>query len=1293
MVPPSGGTAVAINHSGTSAYGSPSPVAVSLAPQLTVAPEAFEIPLWALPSSIDPQQRFADKQLEYEFRFALNTTLGGVSLTNRSALRFAAHAHYAAFHTPRIGASFGAMELLAAGAHKIGIDNPAAHFATVVAGVHLAQPFLDTAMDGAYSAIHRLLDGGVAANTDAVAKQTVTALAEETVPKAAIAWGQSLRQFAAKATDIAGTTMEAIGKAPFHMGRGLMWSKFWESAYRYFADDGSTSDNAMNTGAERAMLYGFFTEEIMGVMSRGAIGRLLEGAGFAGSVARAVNIAFAIPMAADLLTMAKYSCMGDEGSAWMVQNHRIGEARYGGSGVWGLLRVSNMGKTVIDDTVAGHSIFTPLADAEDWLGQHLTGHLKTEHTGSYIRDLVARQDGVSARELVTQFRNAVWRLLITPNADPGSFDSLAEAYRMGFLDRVNTLPFLVSYDKTVDGAQSFYTITRAFQMFMQYPAVRAVADFFNEDFRTLPFGHKDLVNGMPVLTPEGWDQLRENLGGDQTILAEREVNFFKQALAIEIDAAVADTTSTTDPSALAMQKATTATYQQWISLAREIHRTDDHGALKANESYYRALGSLSVKIVSSGNPGALSALRTWADQRLAQLKRSDLPLDVRQRLLTELKLINPYVVFGRDSKEVAEFTSLSEHRATQGNGLKPVVSIARQGFFSRVTPMQPDFDTTARTAFQETAQSWLEQAAHSLTLDIQSQTALPGGAAYSYEALASAATATVTALHNQQRVQTLRERVAHLERVEESPEAVHAYDWGKPGCARLPETPCDGSQRVLRSDLFDAQQALAQAETSNQPNPSLRDAMTFLQYAADAQRLAPINLGLPEGLDRISGQPTDAAAVMRLVQPRLEANTRAEAEIALKAAKPGYYYPDPLSPYRTEKLKAYEETAQQIGRSVARWYVDAIVQGLDPMTTIQERLQSPEGLEIRRHMQKQVIRLQLAPGMFADGYTAATLFDGHGQIKDTATFLQWIQKDASFVYQETADRLGNALGDLYMKAVAEEKLTEPDAMWKAMTRQRGNFPGLQSFLETSLNTEERQKIAALIRTLHTLESTAGRHPHHGHFHVDDEGAISVANMDDLGLWLTMGGMRPGQDANAPSYIEGALRKWHTTAQGLVAAMRQQYAVASKADQTTLLPHLRNAVALELRLSAMMTVRAEREKQYDANTHTLEKQFLQWWSETPSVGLGAKALRWTHIAARLSEPNAAPIRALIRQQRQLQHDYRLEGKAADRIYTAEGGIADWDRFEAWIEGTGKTPKPPVVTTPYDPRDDSLLYNRF
>lgn len=1171
---------------------------------------------------------------------------------------------------PQLGVSIVGLLGFEKVADLVGIRDPSARFAFIIGGAHAMHPLLATTGDAARTAYRQLVRGKFITHAYATEKEIIAFTRTNSL-------GSTMWQIAKGHMGIEGKTLaekmgsvlQGVGRcaaSPMSMGRDILWSRLWTSLLG--GNNTRTVDGievpTENRVAQVVGFLGFFTEQVANMLTKGAYGAWIESPSLSARLLRGAGWAQAIGFSADLSALfSNWITFGDGSRAAAAQQFRIGDLAFGSAenpfagGLVGLLRWAGLGRGFIDNLASADN---PVMNE---VLQLLTFRSAPEHvewSATFIASLVREQDAARIGQHVDQFRALMWGLVIWGDvaADAlreqagGSgmtFEKLAAQYRQGFLDRVDTPAALRSYRTDHDGRISYYNFVRAFESLRNFPIAARIADFFDEDFREENLGSSDLTSGMRVLAEDGWAQLVRFVAGDHglsTILERRNINFYRQALAADIALASAkfDHEYQPSPQSAMTVASAAATARQWADLAKEVHRLEAGGLLTADAQYYRALGEVTRTIATQGEESQRTGVQRWLRQRMTQLLDPTLPAATRQRLITELKVVNPNVFFAYNSLEARQASQLMAHAPLSSQ------------------PIQPTLDSPARTAMKEAANFWIEQGSYDLYLDVHAQVATLGGGFPDAHSLALATLKTHAALNAQKYLNRVTDRIAFLEAAQKAGESAN-YDWGGDHCvARLPGDPCAG-RRSLVADLEHARQertALLEKEAVKR-HPVLADTSRFFRYAADAARWSPGSIVLPAGIDPATGEPDDWGPYVRaFVEPHLERNAKDEAQLGLLEQKPGYHYADRWAPYRTAKLRQYHATATEIGKTMARWVVEAKVLGQDPQTYIDRQLAAPTGRNTRALMQQQIVREKLAEFDWGNGYHASTLFGAHGAVTHYPDLFDWVERNSPHQHHELSTRVLNVVGQWYGEAIAHG-VEDPTTV--------------QSLLEDRLNTPAAQSVRRLIGELVRVEAQPGRHPQLGAFTVDaNTGKVSV-RWSALRHVLTMKGLRPYHDANTPSYLHANVQHHLEVTKDLLQIAERAYAAADPTQQATIRPQLDELRGVRDRLQAWLDRPAKMAALYRGNTAVLEDKFVAAWNNATRSGAVDVADRRAHIAAYLKTPDAALVVLMMRQQLDLLNEPGVSGTAR-AMYNARGEIIDWDRFERWIRATGRVTQPPA-----------------
>lgn len=1014
---------------------------------------------------------------------------------------------------PALGASIVGILGFEKVADLLNIRDPAARFAFIVGGLHLAHPLLANAGDAARAGYRQLLTGHFIVHADVV-DDGVRVFTRKGAFSRGL--GNTLWQIGSRGLAPEGATLLAkIGNglrgaaasvvtAPMTMGRGLLASRLWS----WLLGDNRTRtvDGVAVPGNNRvgywAGFLGFFTEDIANMVSKGAASAWLESGAVLAKWCRGAGVVAGVGFAADVSAMASnWVTYGDGSRAAGAAQHRIGELVYGRAdslwnsltkgGLVGALRWAGLGKGVLDQaaTTSDSPLGWALARANVALG--LVDHV--EWTGAAIAQLAGQHDAITVVQQAEKVKALFRQLFTTDNAT--TFEELATKYRHGFLDRALPPALLAGYQPPHDKRFSFYSIIRFFEAFRHYPVAARLADCFDEEFRNLPFGSDKLRAGMPVLAPDGWQRLAEFVLGKEATaatLAERNIAFYERVILTDLTLAAArfDYAYLPSPPIEEVLSRAERAAQELAVLSKDSNKLDGDHYVTADENYYRALGRLSQIIASEGDDEARRSIQLWLRDRMTRLLDPGLSATLRGRFATELTVAGPSLHFGRESQEARQAATL--------------IAEAR-----RAKSSPSDASKPAQRALRESKAHWLTQGAYSLYLDIQTQTALGEGRVASPADLGIAAWQSHAALTTAQQIDDATDRLAFLESVHAEGNMA-AYDWGTDGCAtRLPGDPCAG-RRSLLSDIDEARDARTRLlQDPRLPrHAALGHTARFFQYAADFATAAGDIL--PTGLDPHSGFPQGAAEVYQLASPWLAQNQRRESELDTMSRTPGLHYPDRWSAYRAAKHAQYIAEGQTIGRTVAQWIIDAILAERPVQAHIAERLTSPAGLRLRQAMQRQIIRTKLGelPPQTA---IAPVLFDAHGDILDYDRVIRWVQYDSPHLHHELTGRILPVLAQWSAEAVADGATTD-EAVHQALTEH--------------VAAPEAAPVRALIDTVIAIEKIPGRHPQLALFHRDSSTGDITIHWDALQARLGTKGMAPDRpctkDACDEAYIDTAL---------------------------------------------------------------------------------------------------------------------------------------------------------------------------
>ncbi|MBI2343446.1 MAG: hypothetical protein HYV02_03795 [Deltaproteobacteria bacterium] len=648
--------------------------------------------------------------------------------------------NYAAEHGPRLAASIGALIGFEKIADLLDIKDPAARFAFIVGSTHVVAPVTNNLAD-AGRMVWRRANGRV-----------ITHLGGNLILTRQHGLGSSLWQVGRRNLTPAGKgilakfghgTAGVIGTivgTPFQpkMGRDLLWSRLWTALIpgkNTRVVDGVTVVDT-NTWVESTVgLLGFFTEQIADLGTKGAMTRFMASRGLVAVLGRAAGAISGAGFGADILSMTRsWLVYGNAATSYSTFAHTATDqmlgpaAKFSGSArtVLGTFRWAGIGKTFIDDTYAGGTFMTPLVDAGDQIGLWLGWKMEQE-TRAAMATHVWYQAANNVKGFLQQLQGGLQAVLIDGEDGDGTEKSWAARIRDGSLERVELPARLQAYDRSVDRAeQNLYNLIRSLETFRIHPAAAAIADLFDEDFRELPFGSPTLEHGMRVIAEGAEERLLAWLGGREAILADRRAAFAEAWLRSEIEYADAgrmaqqeeahaeQTRTTANPEIMHYHEMASRRRDYFHTLAREAGRADGE-AIVADAAYYRALGDLSRTIGLGENDAHKRAFRRFASDRLNTVSLSP-DAAVRARARTELTVMNPHLIWGRDDENTRQAARLMQGPA--------------------------EIDLQAMDALRESVAFWTDRARDELARDLYAQTAASAPIAYAPVLRERAATET-----------------------------------------------------------------------------------------------------------------------------------------------------------------------------------------------------------------------------------------------------------------------------------------------------------------------------------------------------------------------------------------------------------------------------------------------------------------------------------------------------------------------------------------------------------------------
>ncbi|GEM_PF-4520270 len=693
-----------------------------------------------------------------------------------------------------------------------------------------------------------------------------------------------------------------------------------------------------------------------------------------------------------------------------------------------------------------------LLDRDDdllvWAGQRAP-----EETTAAIRTLIRSQDSAAIESGVDALRARFRKALVAEAGTNGRIDWTTRAKNHWFTqfqlaeaalrntDLVGTLRNLyqVRHHAAAADFLKFFNekIVRSAPGSTVDKKIPLLADGERAHFLAWVMGTSDDAQAIALITQERQQLLTRALIASQTdvVSAQWQAQMWSQQLPDEVQLA---TKIATAGAKLILQAELQLRFFQSIARESGDPLTID-GSITPTTDYFSTLATYTRDIMSSGSAAQQDALRKWALQqhdRLLTEPAMDQP--TRDRILTELQVMNPALLFGAHSLRAMQVAhTIRTLRTTQ-------------------RPLLP----TATAALQESATAFAALAQEIIASDIAVDTASTVG--LNPFTLRAAAEQTQAALQIEATRVQLESELAQLHALKNLGNGfawTQAYQNGGAVCgAAFLDIACDQS-RDIDGEMRTKESALAALSQPTQ-RPSLRMAAQWLQRAAEFGRLAQDsggNSGLPAALDLATGLPRDAKTLAQFADPTLTALDHQNEMLRVQTRTPGVVYaPGRATPeFQKIKMAQYHANTAALGNIFANWWADAIDDGktmTDARALIIQHLAGPEGVGAQRLMQQQIIIERQAEfdwEAIGSSYHATDLFDGHGRITNFVLLEQWITHDTST--NQTAPFLTQVLNER-----AQAANTKPDVA------------GLSSDEQTMTST---QLVADAQRTLADASAT------------------------------------------------------------------------------------------------------------------------------------------------------------------------------------------------------------------------------